>query len=321
MTTRRGIPTATPAQTYTINTRKIRPGSQVLTLDNAFPGEGTPAARTNVALFPPDNKYSSVVQWSFDIQRELPAKVFLTVGYVGSKTSHLDASVYNFNSPDPSTNTDINSQRPYQAYVSQGEGNQPHLLNNIRYLDSYANGNYNGLQVSAEKRYSAGLTVGLAYVYSKALGEGPGRNDPSGDLTQGYQNPRNRRADRGRYGFDVTHNAVANYVYDLPVFRHAKGINYVILGGWQTSGVITMRTGFPFSVYGGNLNTGGEHAVRVPPAAALVPGSSAVRAHPWSRRRSAQIRCPARGQESAPAWSCPSPARPRKSGRAGCRSR
>jgi hypothetical protein len=225
-------------------------------LDNPFPGQGTAAARTNVLLFSPDNKASSVVQWSFDIQRALPAKVFLTVGYVGSKTSHLDNTWPNFNQAGPSSNTDINGRRPYQAYVSQGEGNQVRLLGTIRYLDSFANANYNGLQVQANKRYSNGLTLGLAYTYSKALGEGYGRNDPAGDVNSTYQDPNNRRANRGRYGFDVTHNVVMNYVYDLPFFKHAKGLVYGALGGWQTSGVITQHTGFPFSVYGGNLNTG-----------------------------------------------------------------
>ncbi len=249
-------------QTYNLTTRQITPGSQVLTLDNPFPGQGTAAARTNVLLMTPDNKASTSVQWSFDIQRSLPANVFLTVGYVGSKTSHLDNTWPNFNAPGPSSNTDINGRHPYQAYVSEGEGNQVRLLGNIRYLDSFANANYNGLQVQANKRYGKGLTLGLAYTYSKALGEGYGRNDPAGDVNSTYQDPNNRRANRGRYGFDVTLNVVVNYVYDLPFFKNSKGFVHGALSGWQTSGVVTQHTGFPFSVYGGNLNT--EKLQRVP---------------------------------------------------------
>jgi outer membrane receptor protein involved in Fe transport len=250
------IPYSYGGQSYTIQTRRIRPGTTALTLDEPFPGQGTAAARTNVLLFPPDNKASTVAQWSFDIQRELPSRIFLTVGYVGSKTSHIDNTVPNFNNPDPSPDTDIHSRRPWQAYVSQGEGDQARLLGNIRYLDSYANGFYHGLQVSANKRYSHGLTVGLAYTYSKAVGEGYGRNDPSGDVDSTYQNPRDRRASRQRYGFDVTHNMVMNYVYDLPFFRNSRGWVRTVVGGWQTSGIVTLRTGFPFTVTGGNLNTG-----------------------------------------------------------------
>lgn len=243
-------------QSYTIQTRRFRPGSPVLTLDDAFPGQGTSAARTNLIAFPPDNKPSSVVQWSFDIQRELPSRIFLTVGYVGSKTSNIDNTVPNFNSPDPSPDTDINIRRPWQAYMSPGESTQALPLGTIRYLDSFANGFYHGLQVSANKRYSNGITFGLAYTFSKALGEGYGRNDPSGDVQSTYQNPRNRRADRQRYGFDATHNAVINFVYDLPIFRNATGVKRAVLGGWQASGIVTMRTGTPFTVNGGTLNTG-----------------------------------------------------------------
>ena len=31
-----------------------------------------------------------------------------------------------------------------------------------------------------------------------------------------------------------------------------------MIGGWQTSGILTMHTGFPFTLTGGNLNTGGD---------------------------------------------------------------
>jgi hypothetical protein len=249
------IPISYGGQTYTATTRRFTPGSEILTLDNPFPGQGTAAARTNVLAFSPDNKASSVVQWSFDIQREFPGAIILTVGYVGSKTSHIDNTISNFNSPTPSTNTDFNSRRPWQAYVSRGEGDQARLLGNIRYLDSFANANYNALQVQAQKRYGRGITAGLAYTYGKALGEGYGRNDPAGNVQPTYQDPNDRRSNRGRYGFDVTHNAVLNYVWEVPMFAKAKGLLYSVLGGWQTSGIITLRTGFPFALLGGNLNT------------------------------------------------------------------
>jgi len=250
------IPISYGGRDYTATTRRFTPGFPVLTLDNPFPGQGTAAARTNVLAFSPDNKASSVVQWSADIQRELIWKTIVTIGYVGSKTSHLDNTIPNFNSPaTPSTNTDFNSRRPWQAYISQGEGNQARLLGNIRYLDSFANASYHALQVQAQKRYSNGFTAGLAYTFGKALGEGYGRNDPAGSVNSTYQDPSNRRANRGRYGFDVTHNAVINYVWELPIFRNSTGLIRAVLGGWQTSGIVTFRTGFPFALAGGNLNT------------------------------------------------------------------
>src|SRR6266513_1279639 len=52
---------------------------------------------------------------------------------------------------------DINSRRPYQNYISLGEGDTVLPLGTIRYLDSYESGSYQALQVVAEKRYCNGL--------------------------------------------------------------------------------------------------------------------------------------------------------------------
>ena len=242
-------------RTYNISTRKIRAGTDLLTLDDAFPGQGSSSARANVILMPRDNKQSTHVQWSFDIQRQLPWNSFLTVAYIGSKTSHIEINEAGFNDPDPSPNTDINSRRPYQAYVSQGDSNNANLLGRIRYLDSYANGTYNGLQNSLEKRYSSGFTVTVNYTFSKSIGEGYERNG-----TNYLQNPRDRRGARSRYPFDTTHNSSTTYVYDIPFFKRSKGLVGAVLGGWQQNGIITFRSGFPFSVNGGTLNTGGDQS-------------------------------------------------------------
>ncbi|MBL8290276.1 MAG: TonB-dependent receptor [Bryobacterales bacterium] len=250
------IPYSYGGQNYQLQTRRFRPGSTILTLDNPFPGQGTAAARTNVLTMIPNNKASHYIQWSFDIQRSLPFSTILTVGYVGSKTSHLDNTVPNFNTPGPSPDTDVNRRRPYQAYVSAGEGNTARLLNDVRYLDSFANASYHGLQVQAQKRYSHGVTLGLAYTFSKSLGEGYGRNDPAGDVQSTYQNPNDRRNDRTRYGFDITHSAITNFVYDLPFFKGSSRLVKSAFGGWQASGIVTLRTGLPFALSGGSLNTG-----------------------------------------------------------------
>ena len=85
---------------------------------------------------------------------------------------------------------------------------------------------------------------------------GYGRNDPAGDVQSTYQNPNDRRNDRTRYGFDITHSAITNFVYDLPFFKGSSGLVKSAFGGWQASGIVTLRTGLPFAVAGGNLNTG-----------------------------------------------------------------
>jgi hypothetical protein len=104
-----------------------------------------------------------------------------------------------------------------------------------------------------QKRFSNGLSFSIAHTFSKSLMEGYGRNEGDGLNSNTYQNPRNRAAEKGRVGFDVTHNVVANFVYELPFFKQGNAFAKALLGGWQTNGVLTFRTGFPFAVTQGNL--------------------------------------------------------------------
>jgi hypothetical protein len=152
--------------------------------------------------------------------------------------------------------TTAQQRRPYQLIVD-GPGGPQRTITRIRFLDAGANSWYHGLQVNAEKRFSHGLMLNVAYTFSKAMGEGYGRNEGAGALANRYQDPRNRQADRARYGFDVKHNAVISWLYEVPTPSAFKtGPGKWVLGGWQVNGIWTLRTGFPFVVDQNNtLNT------------------------------------------------------------------
>jgi hypothetical protein len=242
-------------QTYSIQTRKIRAGTPVLSLDNMFPSLVPAGSRVNLLSMPNNNKYTNVYQWSMDLQRALPFNTFLAVGYVGSKSLNVDSTIPGYNDAPPSSNTDIDSRRPYQAYVGMGEGNTVLPLGTIRWLDCYETSNYNGLQVTVEKRYSNGLTFGMNYVYSKALGDNGGADRNSTANIQ--PNVHDRRADYGRISFNRTDTAAINFVYDMPFLKRFKGVAGAFIGGWQTNGIVTLKSGLPFSPAGGSdLNTG-----------------------------------------------------------------
>ena len=236
----------------------LTPGRTPLTFAQPF-GTLNAASLTNANALNPDDFQPRVTQWSFDIQRQLPFSSVLTVGYVGNKGSHVDNTV-ELNNPDPglsSLPTTPQQRRPYQFLVD-GPGGLVRPVSRIRWLDSGANSWYHSLQVNWEKRFSRGLQANVAYTFGKAMGEGYGRNESAGFVNSGsYQDPRNRAADKTRYGFDVRHNVVMNWVYEIPTaapFQHGAG--KFLLGGWQINGIWTLRTGFPFAVTQNNtLNT------------------------------------------------------------------
>lgn len=244
-------------QPVNLQTRIFRPGQPILTLNDPFlQGAGVAAAPRPVALnyVPPDYKHGDVWKWSFDIQRQLPFEAALTIGYVGSKGTHTGNSIGNYNQPAPSPDTNVQARRPYQQFYDPAvPARGVQTLSTIRYIDSFGENFHHGLQVKMDRRFSRGVAAGFAYTFSKSHGDG----ENGGQEGVSYQDPLNRVGSRGRFRFDQRHVLVANFVWELPG-RNLKGVAGLIVGGWQTNGILSIRTGFPFNVnQGGDINTGG----------------------------------------------------------------
>jgi hypothetical protein len=78
----------------------------------------------------------------------------------------------------------------------------------------------------------------LGYTYSKAIDNGSG--------IQNQINPVNPRFSRALSAFDLTHNFVASYHYDLP-FEHLFG-KHRLSSGWTVSGITRFSTGLPVTL-------------------------------------------------------------------------
>jgi hypothetical protein len=238
--------------TTNVATRIYRAGVPVLTLSDPFQAKTPPP--TSVLMAPPDTKDGDVWKWNFDLQRELPHSIAWTIGYVGNKGSHNGNSIGNFNDALPSPNTDVQSRRPYQQYYDPA---QPQFgiqtVSAIRYLDSFGNSFYHSLQTKVDKRFAGGVSIGAAYTFSKANGDG----EAGGNEGVAFQDPRNRALSKGLFRFDQTHVFVAHYVWELPG-GHMQGPLRHVLGGWQSNGILSLRSGFPFTISegAGDLNVG-----------------------------------------------------------------
>ncbi len=250
------IPVAGVSGPANVVTRKYRDGVPILTLNDPFlTKSGGVAVKRPVALLhaKPDIKDGDVWKWNFDVQRELPKSIALTLGYVGNKGTHTGNSIGNYNDALPSSNTDVQSRRPFQDYYDPAlPQNGIQTVSTIRYLDSYGNSFYHAFQAKLDKRFARGLSLGAAYTFSKANGDG----EAGGNEGAFIQDPRNRGASRGLFRFDQTHVFVAHYVWELPG-AHLRGPLKHLIGGWQSNGIISLRSGFPFTPSEGNdLNTG-----------------------------------------------------------------
>jgi hypothetical protein len=101
-----------------------------------------------------------------------------------------------------------------------------------------------------------GLTFQAAYTWAHNLGIEPGGG---GDFST-ISDPYNRYYDYGPSVLDRRQVLVLNYIYDLPIFRNAKGVAASILGGWELSGITLMQTGLPLNptLSYDNLGLGGN---------------------------------------------------------------
>ena len=180
----------------------------------------------------PNNKTSSMQQWNFQIQQELPSSMVASVAYVGTAGHHL-IDYLSFNNPF------FNS--PYtQLYPGMGS---------VTVEDAGGNSNYNALQLELSKRLAKGLQFTASYTWSKTIDDGTGAFGNAG-----AQNFLDLEAERGPSDQDIPQRFVFSAVYELPFGRGkhwGSDVNRAadaVFGGWQINGIWTAQSGLPFSI-------------------------------------------------------------------------
>lgn len=212
-----------------------------LTLSDPFPAFFPFALPDSAQAIQRDLRTPYMQHWNLNVQRELGRNRVLEVGYVGSKGTKL-LSARDLNQPQPS------ALPPGLPFVPRPVPQ----FDEINTIESRASSNYHSLQARLQQRLSAGLTLLTSYTWSKSIDDASNFFPSAGDPNY-PQNSYDLRAERGRSNFDVAHRLSVSYVYDLPF---GKGRAYLadngawskILSGWQTSGIITLQSGRPFTV-------------------------------------------------------------------------
>jgi hypothetical protein len=140
----------------------------------------------------------------------------------------------------------------------------PQFLGAMGVIDSHGWSTYHSLQIGASRRYRQGLQFQFSYVFAKSLDSnsydpaydtyGTGGTQVSGNTPQ---NIYNRRLNYARSDFDRRHVFQGEFVADLPfgknhlLLSHPNELLEKIIGGWQTTSIITLASGRPMTPYGG----------------------------------------------------------------------
>src|SRR6185312_11511156 len=104
---------------------------------------------------------------------------------------------------------------------------------------------------TADKRFSNGVSMLLAYTWSHAIDDVP-LEFGGGAAGPQPQDPRNIFAERASSIIDMRHRLTLSYVWALPVGKGKAFLNHGgfldwVLGEWQTNGILTVQSGLPFS--------------------------------------------------------------------------
>src|SRR5581483_3275631 len=223
----------------TFPTDRLRSPSQIV--DNGFPAGLIPATQVQENVFVNTaprvipTQYS--MQWFFDVQRELPMQTVLTLSYVGNGNHHM-TQIRNINQPLTPGPGSVKSRSPWPFFGW------------IVFRDPAGNGSYNAFTAKVEKRYSRGLSLIGAYTWSHAIDNVAEALTTAGG--QELQDNYDLRRNRGNSSFDLRHVFVLSSVYELPFANGRRWLNIKgpldwVLGGWQVSGILNLRTGIPFS--------------------------------------------------------------------------
>lgn len=169
------------------------------------------------------------------MESQISSKMSVRTTYLGNEAEHFTQD-FSVNQPPPAPGS-VQPLRPYQPFGP------------IAFYENGLTANTQELQLSALRRFSGGLSFEGEYAWTKMLDNG-GLNLWASPPTDNQ----NIRLDRGNDASIRQQYLVANYVYNLPFGKRQRFLSTLsrplnlILGGWQTSGILTLGSGFPYSV-------------------------------------------------------------------------
>jgi carboxypeptidase family protein/TonB-dependent receptor-like protein len=116
-------------------------------------------------------------------------------------------------------------------------------------MESNSNSNYSSLQATLKKRFSHGLQMLLSYTWSHSMDDYSGSDVSDIGVVPG--NMVNEQSNYATSDFDRRHRFVASYLYNLPdVYHGGSAFGKGLLNSWSVSGIVTLQSGTPFSIFG-----------------------------------------------------------------------
>ncbi len=178
-------------------------------------------------------------RYTASVQQSFPEDWRLQATYVGARGNHLIRAYEGVQFPFPILQEDGSLFFPPDTPQVN-----PHF-SEFGFGGMDAQSFFNALQISGGRQTGSGMSVRASYSFSKSVDDA---SHPSQASTQfGFD----RTLARGLSNFDVRHRLSFNYLYPLPFGGGQplwnSGIASKVFGGWRIGGILSLRSGTPFT--------------------------------------------------------------------------
>jgi Carboxypeptidase regulatory-like domain len=201
-------------------------------------------------------KLGMIQQYNLNVEQQIPGNVVLTMGYAGSRSTHILVSQSNLNLNEPSACPGGANATPGYT-LGCGFGTFPYagFFQIVAPSDSEGSARYDSLQVKAETKSTRhGLYALLGYTWSRTFDSGmpDGLGTNPGAIY--WPLPGTKKLDWGLSQLNLNDSFTASILYDLPFGKgkafgsNWNGVTNAVFGNWQVDLIERITSGFPLFV-------------------------------------------------------------------------
>jgi hypothetical protein len=202
----------------------------------------------SVQMIDPNIKVAQTQFWSLGLQRQVASNSVVELSYSGAHGVHL----YD--------NYEVNMVGAGQFYLGDSLAlplNRPNDQYSVVWMhSSEGTSSYKAFNVKFQTQniHNTGLSIVANYTLAQSLDDlssTASTDSLQGELiaSYGYLNFLNPKLDWGPSDYDVRHRFVASAIWNTPWFKTGNSLERGALGGWALSGIFTIRSGTPFSIF------------------------------------------------------------------------
>ena len=244
---------------FGLNTAATAPFQIIGSDANATLGTGTPDNSVSFDPLKIRNRYidphphrAYVMNWNFNIERELPGNWTVLAGYVGSRSLHLSSAADDINLVQPSVISGVGVVFPLNGTRIDpnwggGAGIRPVLFD--------GSSTYNAFQSQVKHRLTNGVQGQASYTYGKCndTGSAPVTGDTFlNSIAVPLLFVKSARV--GACDFDIRQTLSGTLMWELPSPKKSSAIVSALAGGWEVGTIVTATTGAPFTATVGDGN-------------------------------------------------------------------